>query len=169
MFFLLFARQLPATENAYRVFALIRRVRSFIASQTFDYSGKEVNIEHGANFGTGKDIKIGSYSGLGINCKVRGPLEIGENVMMGPDVIILTNHHGTERVDIPMRMQSKDAPPPQKVTIGNDVWIGTRAIIMPGVTVGEGSIIGAASVVTKDVPPYSVVAGVPAKVIKYRK
>ena len=60
-------------------------------------------------------------------------------------------------------------PPPEKVIIGNDVWIGTRAIIMLGVTVGEGSIIGAASVVTKDVHPYFVVAGVPAKVINVKK
>ena len=167
--YLLFASWLPATDNSYKFMAFIRRFRSFVASCCFDYSDENINVERGANFGTGKGIRIGRNSGLGINCKVRGPLEIGENVMMGPDVIILTSHHGTERVDIPMRMQSKDAPPPEKVTIGNDVWIGTRAIIMPGITVGDGSIIGAASVVTKDVPPYSVVAGVPAKVIKYRK
>jgi acetyltransferase-like isoleucine patch superfamily enzyme len=54
------------------------------------------------------------------------------------------------------------------VNIGNDVWIGARAIIMPSVTIGHGSIIGAGSVVTRDIPPYSVVAGVPAKVIRCR-
>lgn len=59
--------------------------------------------------------------------------------------------------------------PNQKVTIGDDAWIGTRVIILPGVSVGKGAIIGAGAVVTKDVPEYAVVAGVPAKVIKYRK
>lgn len=55
------------------------------------------------------------------------------------------------------------------VTIGNDVWIGMRSIIMPGVNIGDGSVIGAGAVVTKDVPAYAIVGGVPAKVIKYRK
>lgn len=59
--------------------------------------------------------------------------------------------------------------PKQKVTIGNDVWIGTRVVILPGVHIGNGSIIAAGAVVSKDVPKYAVVGGVPAKVIKYRK
>ena len=54
------------------------------------------------------------------------------------------------------------------MTIGNDVWIGRNAIIMDGVTVGTGAIVGAAAVVTKDVPPYAIVAGVPARIIRYR-
>lgn len=57
---------------------------------------------------------------------------------------------------------------PRKVTIGNDVWIGQRVMIMPGVTIGDGSIVGAASVVTKDVPDYAIVAGNPARIIRYR-
>jgi acetyltransferase-like isoleucine patch superfamily enzyme len=56
----------------------------------------------------------------------------------------------------------------KRVTIGHDVWIGTRSIIMGGVSIGNGAIIGAGAVVTKDVPPYAVVAGVPAKVVRYR-
>lgn len=56
-----------------------------------------------------------------------------------------------------------------KVTIGNDVWIVMRSIIMPGVTIGNGAVIGAGAVVTKDVPDYAIVGGVPAKVIKFRK
>jgi len=65
----------------------------------------------------------------------------------------------------PWEVQTDDEP----VKIGDDVWIGTRVVILPGVTVGHGAIIGASAVVTKDVPPYAIVAGVPAKVVKWRK
>lgn len=87
--------------------------------------------------------------------------------MMGPDVMVYTQNHRTDRVDVPMIDQGNSEK--REVIIGNDVWIGARSIIMPGVKIGEGSIIAAASVVTKDVMPYSVVGGVPAKLIKMRK
>ena len=162
----LLARWLPATDNAYKVFGIIRKWRSWIASFAFDRAGRGINVEKNANFGTGAGIIIGDYSGLGINCKVRGPLEIGDNVMMGPDVIIFTSNHETSRTDIPMRGQGSTEP--QKVTIESDVWIGARVIILPGVTIGKGAILAAGAVVTKDVPDYAVVGGVPAKVLKYR-
>lgn len=162
-----FLQFLPATDNAYRIFAVIRRCRSFVGRYIFDVCGKNVNIEKGANFGTGSGIKIGSNSGLGIRCKVRGPLEIGDNVMMGPDVIIFTSNHETSRTDIPMRGQGGTKC--EKVTISSDVWIGARAIILPGVTIGQGAIIAAGAVVSKDVPDLAVAGGVPARVLKYRK
>ena len=113
----------------------------------------------------GGGIIIGDGSGLGVNCLVHGPLEIGNKVMMGPDVVILTHTHNIDRTDIPMGDQGSRV---SKVTIGNDVWIGMRTIIMPGVKIGNGAVIGAGAVVTKDVPDYAIVGGVPAKVIKYR-
>ena len=58
--------------------------------------------------------------------------------------------------------------PYKRVKVGNDVWIGTKVIVMGGVTIGDGAVIGAGSIVTKDVPPYAIVAGVPAKIIRYR-
>ena len=155
----------PNSESGKLVGNLIRKFRSAIACKCFDYSGENINIEKGADFGTGKNIRIGSNSGIGINCKVRGPLTIGEDVMMGPDVIILTHSHYHDDVYIPMNQQKGYF---SEVKIGNDVWIGTRAIIMPGVTIGNGVIIGANAVVTKDIPDYAVVGGVPAKIIKYR-
>ena len=101
-----------------------------------------------------------------MNCMVHGPLEIGDKVMMGPDVVILTHTHNIDRTDIPMGDQGSRVA---KVTIGNDVWIGMRSIIMPGATIGNGAVIGAGAVVTKDVPDYAIIGGVPAKVIKFRK
>lgn len=163
----LFLAWLPSTNNKFFVSKWIRKLRSGIACGCFDKHGKNINVEKKADFGKGDGIIIGDNSGLGVNCSVRGPLEIGSNVMMGPEVRIMTSKHSTSRTDIPMRKQGH--LPKQKVVIGDDVWIGARVIILPGLTIGTGSIIGAGAVVTKDVPEYAVVAGVPAKVINYRK
>ena len=84
--------------------------------------------------------------------------------MMGQEVIIYTTRHNDNRIDIPMMEQGMGNVLPVK--IGDDVWIGGRVIILPGVTIGNGCIIGAGAVVTKDIPPYSVAVGVPAKVVK---
>lgn len=86
--------------------------------------------------------------------------------MMRPDVSILTHTHNIERTGIPMGQQGMRV---SEVIIGNDVWIGMRVIIMPGVKVGNGAVIGAGTVVTKDVPDYAIVGGVPARIIKFRK
>jgi len=155
---------LPATNNRYLNF--IKVIRSYIAGKLFAKTGKNINVEKGADFGFGNNIEIGNNSGLGVNCKVRGPLKIGDNVMMGPEVRIMTNSHNFDRTDIPMLAQGHRV---RGVEIGNDVWIGARVIILPGVTVGDGVIIGAGSVVTKNIDSYAVVGGAPAKIIKFRK
>ena len=90
-----------------------------------------------------------------------------QNVMMGPNVSIYTSNHKFDRTDIPMIKQGNSETKP--VIIENDVWIGANVIILPGVTIHEGSIIAAGAVVTKDVECYTIVAGNPAKVIKKRK
>jgi maltose O-acetyltransferase len=86
--------------------------------------------------------------------------------MMGPEVVIHTRNHRHDRVDIPMCQQGYDEEKPVKIE--DDVWLCERAIILPGVTIGKGSIVGAGAVVSKDVPPFSVVVGNPALVIKTR-
>ena len=126
--------------------------------------GRNVNIERKAYFTPG--LTLGDRSGVGIGCEVYGPVTIGNDVMMGPEVVIYTSGHRFDRTDVPMMDQGSDEPKP--VTIGNDVWLGRRVMIMPGVTIGDGCVIGAGAVVTKDIPPYTVAAGVPAKVIKKR-
>lgn len=141
--------------------------RAFLVRHIFDEASSDINIEKNVFFGSGRGFKIGSRSGLGINARLQGPLTIGDNVMMGPDVMVYTQNHNTDRTDIPMIEQGNSEK--REVVIGNDVWIGARCIIMPGVKIGDGSILAAASVITKDVPPYSVVGGVPAKLIKMRK
>lgn len=127
-------------------------------------AGKSINIEKGATFS--RRLQLGNNSGLGINCKIQGTVTIGDNVMMGPDVLIYTTNHEFKDKDMPMRMQGYQKEKP--VIIGNDVWIGSRVIILPGVHIGDGCVIGAGSVVTKNVPAYCVCAGNPAKVVKER-
>jgi maltose O-acetyltransferase len=163
VFYLLIFKHLPATNNQYLRFP--KKIRYMAARKLFDYCGENVNVEKGANFGTGKGISIGSNSGLGVNCHVRGPLKMGENVMMAPEVTILTSNHNFEDINKPIIEQGHSI---KKVEIGNDVWIGYRAIILPGVSIGNGAIVAAGSIVTKDVPEFAIIGGNPAKIIKYR-
>jgi maltose O-acetyltransferase len=156
-------RHLPSSDVPYSFGS--KKIRRFLCKGIFKKSGANINIENGAFFGSGKEIEIGENSGLGLNCRVMGPLEIGKDVMMGPDVLIYTENHGIDRTDIPMIKQKGDK---KKVIIQDDVWIGARVIILPGVTVHKGSILAAGSIVTKDVPEYSIVGGNPAKLIKKR-
>lgn len=158
-------RYLPASKQKY--FKVIKNIRSAIGPFIFDQCGKNINIESMAYFGSGKGISIGNNSGIGLRCILSSPCYIGDDVMMGPDVVIITKNHKFSRTDIPMRLQGSSLP--KKVCIKNDVWIGQRAMIMPGVVIGEGAIIAAGAVVTHDVPAYAIVGGIPAKILKFRK
>lgn len=163
-FYYSLAKNLPPSNN--RFFGWTRFVRRVICSRIFSESGFNINVESGAVFGTGFSIKIGNNSGIGINAKIYGPVEIGDNVMMGPNVVIITTKHNFRDIDVPMLKQGSTGP--YTVKIGNDVWIGERVIILPGVTINHGAIVGAGSIVTKDVTAYSIVGGNPAKFIKSR-
>ena len=112
-------------------------------------------------------MRIGDRSGIGVKCEAHGPITIGHDVMMGPEVVIYTGNHRHDRVDIPMMDQGGENCKP--ATIGNDVWIGRRAMIIPGAVIGDGCIIAAGAVVTHTIPPYNIAAGVPAKIVKNRK
>lgn len=157
------AKRLPES-NAHFAFGA-RALRAWCARQMLARCGQDVNVEKNACFGRG--VVLGNRSGIGIRASVGDETRIGDDVMMGPDCVIYTVMHRFDRTDVPMREQGYTARAP--VTIGNDVWIGSRVTIMPGVTLGDGCVIGAGAVVTHDVPPYAVAAGIPAKVIRFRK
>ena len=140
--------------------------RAMACRRLFRQCGQRINVEKGANFYTGWEIEIGDDSSLGINCMIPYDLKVGKDVMMGPYVTIVGENHNFARQDIPMRLQGYQKFPP--VRIEDDVWIGAQAIILPGITVGKGAIIAAGAVVTKDVPPYAICGGNPARVIKFR-
>lgn len=138
--------------------------RGFCGRLILARCGKKVNIERKAVFSS--RVELGDNSGIGINALIDGKCVIGRDVMMGPDCIIYTKNHSFSDTNIPMNLQGNQEEKP--VYIGDDVWIGARVIILPGVNIGSHSIVGAGSVVTKDVPEGAVVAGNPATVKKYR-
>jgi maltose O-acetyltransferase len=128
--------------------------------------GHGVIVKSRCYFGTGTSLRIGNNSQLGARSRIDHEVTIGDDVVIGPEMIILTISHAFEDPRIPVRLQG--AVPRRPVVIGNDVWIASRVIITPGVTIGDGAVIAAGSVVTKDVKPFSVVAGVPAKLVRRR-
>lgn len=147
-----------------------QKTRAFFCSSLFKKTGRNINVETGAFFGTGEGISIGDNSGIGKNAYISnigggGELVIGDNVMMGPDVVILTKEHNHNDISIPMNLQGSYS---SRVVIEDDVWIGIRVIILPGITISKGSIVGAGAVVTKNIPEYSIVGGVPARILKSR-
>jgi acetyltransferase-like isoleucine patch superfamily enzyme len=99
----------------------------------------------------------------------KSTIRIGNKVMFGPHVTLIGGGHNTAEVGRFMTDVTEKHPGDDLgIVIEDDVWVGTRAVILRGVTVGRGSIVGAGSVVTKNVPPYAIVAGCPARVIKFR-
>lgn len=122
------------------------------------YGGGEI----GEGLKVGNNSNIGSYAYIGCS----GYIEIGNNVMISPRVSIYAENHNFATVDSPMKEQGVTR---EFVKIEDDCWIASNSVILAGVTIGQGSIVSAGSVVTKDVPPWSIVGGVPAKIIKKRK
>lgn len=142
-------------------------IRIALVKHIFKKCGKISTINRLAYFGSGRDIEIGDYSGIGAKCIIPQNTIIGKCVMMAPEVYIIKNNHVFTDTKVPMCFQGYPTYDSQTV-IEDDCWIGARVIILPGGRIGKGSIIGAAAVVTKDVEPYNIVGGNPARVIKKR-
>ncbi len=159
-----FAKHLPISYKPYAFGA--KYIRYWICKHLFAKCGKNVNVEHGAEIGTGKHIEIGDNSGIGVNCWIKKAV-IGKNVMIGPDVVFISSNHRFDDPDRPIQEQGVIEVGP--IIVGDNTWIGARAIILPGVKIGKCVIIGAGAVVTKDVPDYAIVAGNPARIIRLRK
>lgn len=147
---------------------LCRKLRCAVCRFCFDSIGKNVNIERHAYWGFNQ-VSIGNESGIGVNFHLQNcRLTIGNNVMMGPNVRVIGGGHRFDRTDIPMGEQGD--LPKSVLSIEDDVWIGDSVMILGKCRcIGEGAIIGASAVVTKDIPPYAIVAGNPARIIRFRK
>ena len=115
----------------------------------------------GVGIEIGDNVAVNHYCFIG----VRGEIKIGDNVILGPRVSIFTENHNFSDLDVPIKNQGVTR---KRTVIEDDVWIGSGSTVLAGVTIGRGSIVAAGSVVNKDVLPNSVVAGVPAKLLKKR-
>ncbi len=143
------------------------RLNRMAVRYIFAKTGKGVFVRPGVYFGNGAQVSLGDHSMIGADSIIgsAAPVVIGNDVLMGPQVIIYTSNHGT-RLGSLMRLQPLECA---QVEIGSDVWMGARSIILPGVRVGDGAVVGAGAVVTRDVPPNAIVGGVPARIIRFRE
>lgn len=116
----------------------------------------------GRGFRMGANSNLGDFSFVG----AAGGVSIGRDVLGGQGLRFHSENHVSDRIDLSMKAQGVTN---EGITVEDDVWLGSGAILLDGVRVGRGAIVAAGSVVTKDVPPFAVVGGVPAKVLKYRK
>jgi acetyltransferase-like isoleucine patch superfamily enzyme len=130
--------------------------------------GTDVHIDFKTYFRFPKQISIGSHISINRGCQFfagfhakNAKIILHDNVIIGPEVIFFAAGHDYASLKLP----DNGAP----ITVHSHVWIGGRSTILQGVTIGEGAVVGAGSVVTKDVAPYTIVAGVPAKFIKKRE
>ena len=163
----LVAKNLPSSSiKIFNIGYFSSKLRYLLVKRIFLFCGQDVNIDKGAVFGNGGALSIGDRSGIGRDCLVASDTQIGQDVMMAPEVIIFSQNHKFDSREISMNKQGVTDSRP--VIIENDVWIGQRAMLMAGVRIGQGSIIAAGAVVTKDVLPYSIVGGNPAKIIRMR-
>lgn len=144
------------------------RARSSFLNPLFERFGEGAEVSHRVKLLEPGRIRLGTKTRIGNSTILdgRGGLTIGRDCMIGFENIVLTQSHGHDEVAVPMRQQAHVRSP---VEIGDDVWTGCRVIILPGATIGAHSIVGAGAVVAGSIPPYAIVAGVPARVIGTRR
>lgn len=155
-------------ENFYNFyFWQITQLRTFFWKLFLKKIGRNSYIMDGVLIAAPSNVEIGDYSSINRFTNLGGHLgiKIGNYVMIGPYCKLITVNHGFNESETPMCYQKMKGG---SIEIGHDVWLGTHAMIMPNVKIGDGAIVAAGAVVTKDVNPYAIVGGIPAKLIKYR-
>lgn len=126
--------------------------------------GNNSTIEDFACINNGMgDVVIGEKTRVGLSNTIIGPVEIGNNINMAQNIVVSGLNHGYEDVNVPIREQKCTT---SKIVIGDDSWIGANVVITAGVIIGKHCVVAAGSVVVKNVPDFSIVAGNPAKVLK---
>jgi acetyltransferase-like isoleucine patch superfamily enzyme len=155
----------------------LRRARRFVRGiasvRRFASRGDNFRFDPDGTYSY-ETIRVGNNVDLGVRPTImatRSEIRIGDNVMFGPEVTIRGGNHKIDVIGTPMiavMKQPGDDIHDRGVVIEDDVWIGTRAIILHGVTIGRGAVVGAGSVVTRSVPPYAIAAGNPARLVRWR-
>ena len=151
------------------IFRLLKFYNQIHLSERFKlHMEKGATIAPTVSMRCAENIYIGKNSHINHLCGLwaaeHSTIKIGNDVLFGPGVYVYSGNHSFKRNQLIRKQPYTE----KSVEIGNDVWIGVNALIMPGVKIGNGAVIGAGSVVTKDIPEYSIAVGSPAKVIKKR-
>jgi len=139
--------------------------RSKLMRYTFKKAGSGLTLYSPACIYGRHNIELGNDVGIGafVNIWGHGGITIGDRTLIASNCVITSLSHSYQQKDL------RHAPAiSKKVIIGSDVWMGAGAIVMPGITIGNGAVVGAGSVVTRDVPENAIVVGNPAKLVKYR-
>lgn len=129
--------------------------------------GKRAKIGVGTSFSSNRSVRIGDDFFCGRDCHFGAPVEIGSDVMFASFVALVGGDHRIDGISAPIRLSGREIM--KTISIGDDVWIGHGAIVLHGCRIGTGSVVAAGAVVTKDVPDHAIVAGNPARVLRYRE
>jgi galactoside O-acetyltransferase len=148
-------------------------------------AGRQLNFKRKSSVDFGKEVRLGNQNTITaiggriilgdyfnsndsviLNADIGGVLSFGENCLVGPGCIFRTANHKYDNPSIPIRAQGHSF---SNICIGNDVWFGANVVVLPGVSLGEGCVVGAGAVVTRDFDKFTILAGVPAKAIGMRK
>lgn len=149
------------------------KIRSAWAKQLFARCGEDVSTGYRNTFSY-ENMEVGSHVSFGsesLFLSAAAKIIVGDHVMFGPRVTVVTGNHRTDikgKLLDEVKAEDKRPEDDQDVVFEGDNWIGANAVILKGVTIGRGAVVGAGSVVTKDVPPYTIAAGNPARVIRRR-
>jgi len=140
-------------------------VRRFYLGRVLRYGISPAASIHSGCWVTGFHLSIGDHSVINRNCRLdaRGGITIGANVSISPECYLISASHD------PHSSSFAGSSKPMAVTIHDYAWLGVRALVLPGVTIGRGAVVGAGAVVSRDVPPMAIVAGNPARVIGQRR
>ena len=138
--------------------AFFRRVLGY---KGMDKTAYVVDVEH-----VSRDIRLSPYAFINYGCHIGPGVSIGKYSMLAPRVAVVGDDHVYDLAGTPVIFSGR--PELRRTTVDDDVWIGYGAVVLTGVKIGRGAIVAANSVVTKDVPPYSIVAGAPARLLRDR-
>ncbi len=153
-------------KNNDRIAFVYRKVKSLKVKYIYRLKNVHPTFNIGGNSKISKDLSAEEYVYIGPNCTIYPGVSIGRYTMLAQNIQIIGSDHRFDIAGTPCTFSGR--PKLVKTKIGRDVWIGANSIIMCGITIGDGSIIAAGSVVTKDIPPYSIMGGIPAKFIRHR-
>lgn len=155
-----------ALSRAGRLYEVLRIARNRVTIARKRLRGVTVTSSIHPSSVVAADLVTGPYAFVGRNCTIPPLVTIGRYTMLASDVAIVGDDHNWSEPGVPIQFAGR--PPQQRTLLGDDVWVGHGAILLRGVTIGDGAIVAAGAVVTKDVPAFEIWAGTPARKIRDR-